>query len=124
MAAPVVLIVDDDADFLRRAAEQLKAEGYVVRAANDLLTFHVFLEKGGFDVVVVDEHLPEMLGRDLVVYLKEGRKLTAPIVLSTIFQSARGAQLAARCGADASAPKGPTLAELVREVKRLRPLPA
>lgn len=66
-----ILLADDDAVLRELIAEELEAEGYTVEQAahgKDALQKY---QKGAFDVVITDHHMPEMTGVDFLNKVSE-----------------------------------------------------
>ena len=77
-----LLIVDDDAMILESLVSILEAEGYDVRAAGTGEEALRELEKGFFNVVLVDIKLPDMTGLDLLARVKETTPRVRKLVLT------------------------------------------
>src|SRR5438552_17690750 len=60
------LIVEDDETFLIGLSEVVRKEGFTVSTASDLAEARNQLAKGRPDVLLVDVHLPDGLGLDLL----------------------------------------------------------
>lgn len=77
-----VLVVDDDEGFLRYAERALSAAGHRCRLVTGLAAARAVLAEESFDAVVLDIHLPDGSGIDLLLSLPE---LCAelPVILAT-----------------------------------------
>jgi DNA-binding NtrC family response regulator len=76
MAAPRILIVDDEQIFAKNTAKLLSHRGYQVAYVTDGSAAISELEKNDFDVVVLDLRMPGMDGR---ATLKDIIKLKFPV---------------------------------------------
>lgn len=68
-----ILIVEDDAMLRELYEELLKSEGYEVDAAQDGEQGIIAIDKGGYDLIILDVILP---GKDGLTILKEIKKHT------------------------------------------------
>lgn len=79
--APVLLVVDDDAAVLNSLKFCLEIEGYVVRLYADSVKILNEPDLPGFGCLVIDYHLPDMTGIELLAKLRsEGVKLPAILI--------------------------------------------
>jgi DNA-binding NarL/FixJ family response regulator len=100
-----VLIVDDNADFRRRATRMLEADGYeVVGTAPDARAALAAAEELGPEVVLLDVNLPDGSGFDVAARLARERPGTAVLLTSTHGRADYG-QLALARGARGFVPK-------------------
>ena len=65
MGKPVVVIVDDDVDYLEEMEELIRASGYEVNAVSDPLRAVMVIEKTEPDVVLLDLKMEEKDGFDI-----------------------------------------------------------
>lgn len=79
-----VLIVEDDEAIANLIKINLTAEGYKCVCAYDGMTGADHIEKGGFDLILLDIMLPEISGYELLEYIK-------PLGTPVIFITAKGA---------------------------------
>jgi two-component system NtrC family sensor kinase len=117
-----ILLVDDSALIRTSAAQALGAAGFdvTVRAAFDEL-----LEHGieGFDLILMDVHMPELYGDDVAFTLRGERGVTTPIYLFSSLEEHELAKLAADAGIDGYLMKSAGLDELVVRVRRILAAP-
>jgi DNA-binding response OmpR family regulator len=115
-----ILLVDDSALIRASAADALINAGYnvTVRAAFDEL-----LEHGieGFDLILMDVHMPELFGDDVAFTLRGQRGVTTPIYLFSSIDESELAGLAADAGIDGYISKSAGLDELVSRVRQILP---
>lgn len=95
---PSVLVVDDNVDLADNLAELLGGAGYQVRCAATCAGAISEAEAGGFDVALVDLHLPDGDGNTLASRLKEHAP-DGQVVLLTGFATLESAMQAVRAGA-------------------------
>ncbi|HEU4698955.1 MAG TPA: response regulator [Gemmatimonadales bacterium] len=124
-ALPRVLVVDDDPDMTRLLRAIIAAEGY---AAHHVATGQAALEAaGGADIVLLDHHLPDMRGLDVLEAIR-ARADAPSVVLVTAHGDVGVVAEALRRGADDFLAKDPALGELLPQVlervRRLRALRA
>lgn len=112
-----ILIVDDDATFLRLLAAVLAKEGYVVSTAASGPEALAFLERDSVDVVLADLAMPEMDGIELIGRIRESQPLL-PILLMTAFAEDRELRRAMGAGAADFLPKPASARELAMRIER------
>lgn len=110
----MVVVVDDDPDLLRVFGMCLAAEGCDVREALTGAEALAMLER--VDVLVVDQHMPEMCGTDLIAAARAKGYAGRTLVISGSDSARTEADLAKSDGFLAK-PIGPR--ELIGEVERL-----
>src|SRR5687767_15900352 len=93
-----ILLVEDDAEEARRSRETLAENGYTVLTAPSLAAARQAVSRGTqFDLVFVDQNLPDGEGLMLVPQLRAAG-LEAPVVLVTGNRSERVGEMAFRAG--------------------------
>lgn len=93
-----ILLVEDDADEARQSREALAENGYTVLIAPSLAAARRAVARGThFDLVFVDQHLPDGEGLMLVPQLRAAG-LQVPVVLVTGNRSERIGEMAFRAG--------------------------
>lgn len=126
MSGPRVLVVDDSPVIRSMAALRLRAGGFEVTVVATITEMASALAERVPDAVLLDIMMPEMLGSDLVSFVRtrtEGRALVA------LFSGLNGEQLkqhVADSGADGAIRKVAGLTDLVEELNALlggRPTP-
>ncbi|GIW73102.1 MAG: hypothetical protein KatS3mg102_2644 [Planctomycetota bacterium] len=98
MGAERVLVVEDEALLLRSIADQLRAEGYEVQTAPAARHARQALGRQEFDLVLLDQRLPDGSGLDLMREILEHAPDT-PVILMTAYSSVENAVEAMRQGA-------------------------
>src|SRR5262249_3141227 len=93
-----ILIVEDDAVFLRPLLRVVEAEGYEVRAVQNGEAALDLLRHEDFDLVLTDKLLPKMDGIELVRQIKAGHPEVAVVVM-TAHATVESAVEALRLGA-------------------------
>ena len=113
-----ILLVDDSPLIRQSAAQALGAAGYVVtvRAAFDELLEHGI---DGFDLILMDVHMPELYGDDVAFTLRGERGVTTPIYLFSSIDDRELAKLASDAGIDGYISKSAGLGELVARVRQI-----
>lgn len=99
MSRPVrVLYVDDDPGLARLVRRSLEARGYAVEHAESGDEGLTRLAQSGFDVVVLDHHMPGRLGLDVLAEIRE-REGAPPVIYVTGMEDIRIAVAALKAGA-------------------------
>lgn len=115
MAAPSILVVEDDPPLRTLIARALQGNGFVVRTASGAAEMWAFLDGGTVDLIVLDIMLPGSNGIDLCREIR--RKSDTPI----IFASAKGSEtdrvVGLELGADDYLAKPFSTDELVARVR-------
>jgi DNA-binding response OmpR family regulator len=117
---PRILAVDDDPDILRLVDRTLRSAGYVVELARDGREAEEKLEKGRYDLVLLDAMLPHVHGFEICARLKaSARNRTLPVILcSAVYKGWRYANDAREAfGADDYLEKPFHLPELLKHVE-------
>src|SRR5262245_35391304 len=113
-----ILLVDDSAIIRASTGSALTRAGFevTVRAAFDEL-----LEHGieGFDLILMDVHMPELYGDDVAFTLRGQRGVMTPIYLFSSLEDKELAKLAADAGIDGYISKTAGLEELVVRVRKI-----
>ncbi len=118
VAAPRLLLVDDDEEACRLLAEVLSRESYrVSRALSAREALRLVEEEGPFDAVLTDLRMPEASGLDLLADLRK-RDPEALVLVLTAFGDGAGAAEAIRSGAYDFISKPYDLAELRETLAR------
>jgi len=100
---PVVAVVDDDADVLRALQRLLRSEGFNVLVYGSGGEFLKSVDENTPDCLVLDLHMPEMTGFDVLDALRALPKGSAPppVVVLTGHDTPVGRALALAGGANA-----------------------
>lgn len=97
---PRVLVVDDSPTARAVIGAALGRRGYEVIAAGDLDELDAAMDRTRPDAVLLDVHLPEIIGTDLVPWLREAKRYDRPILLCSTREERELDALAEECGAD------------------------
>jgi DNA-binding response OmpR family regulator len=97
---PRILLLDDSATARAVLSAALTRRGYEVITARDLAELDAALDRMVPDLILVDVHLPEIVGTDVVPWLRETKRVDRPILLCSTRAAEELAQLAEECGAD------------------------
>jgi CheY-like chemotaxis protein len=95
-----VVILDDSKTFISATVAALKSRGYSAVGATSLSELGECLQITNPSLLLVDENMPEVMGHDLVGYLRDGLKLSAPILLVSAQDEMALAAHAHNCRAD------------------------
>jgi DNA-binding response OmpR family regulator len=115
-----ILAVDDDAEILRLLDRTLRSAGYAVELARDGREAEEKLQKGRYDLVLLDAMLPHVHGFEICARLKASARTRAlPVILcSAIYKGWRYASDAREAfGADDFIEKPFHLPELLKRVE-------
>ncbi len=77
-----ILVVDDEASFVRLVTEVLNHKGYLTQAAHDMAEARAAARAGGFDAAILDLMLPGGSGLDLVPDVRAGSPDAQIVVLT------------------------------------------
>ncbi len=95
-----VLLIDDSTASRASLTEALRRQGFDVVAVGDLEELDLALGRAKADVLIVDVHMPDVFGNDLVPWLRENRLVDRPILLYSNQSPHELQALADECGAD------------------------
>jgi DNA-binding response OmpR family regulator len=95
-----VLLVDDSATSRLALTQALRRRGFDAVAVGELDELDAALRRGTPDVLLVDVHMPELFGNDLVPWLRESRRVDRPILLYSNRTAEELQALSEECGAD------------------------
>ena len=115
---PVVAVVDDDADVLRALQRLLRSEGFDVLAYVSGGEFLESVDETTPDCLVLDLHMPEMTGFDVLdaLHALPNGKTAPPVVVLTGHDTPIGRARALAGGADAYLCKPTDADVLVRAI--------
>ena len=77
-----ILFVDDDADLRRIVKDQLVPQGFVVDEAEDGAKAIGLLEKGNYNLMLLDINMPVKSGIDVLKFIKE-KGLSCKVIMLT-----------------------------------------
>ncbi len=112
-----MLVVDDDPASCRLVQALFEAEGFEVSAAHDARGGLSRAEKGDFEIVILDLHLPDGDGIDVLKRLREGDP-NLPVILLTGHADVKTAVQAIKLGASHYLTKPMDAEEVVLVVRR------
>ena len=78
-----VLIVEDDSMTRKALEHRMKVDGYEVSSASDGKQGIEMIQKGKFDILLTDLHMPNFSGLDLIKYVRNQLKSNIPIIMVT-----------------------------------------
>lgn len=112
-----ILVVDDDAHIRRLLREELEADGYLVREAEDGVKALAIVKQEPPDLIVMDVMMPNMSGFDVAAVLKNDPALEGiPLVILSVIQDRERGQ---RLGVDGYFTKPINLKGLLQDIHRL-----
>src|SRR5438445_9665861 len=94
-----VLIIDDEADIRESLETLLEMEGYLIELASNATEGLDRLEKGHYDLVLLDLMMPDRSGIEVLQDFRQ-RDTETPIILITAFGSVEVAVRALKAGAN------------------------
>jgi DNA-binding response OmpR family regulator len=77
-----ILIVDDDEEICDELSEILRDERFLVEVVYDGLKASPMIEKGGYDLILLDLKLPNLSGFELIKMIQEKKILSRVLVLT------------------------------------------
>lgn len=95
---PTILIVDDDLELLKLLKEFFEGRGLQVTAATDGAAMRAAMQRGQFDLVILDVMLPDASGFDLCRELRG--KSAVPIIMLTAVTETMDRVVGLEIGAD------------------------
>jgi DNA-binding response OmpR family regulator len=95
-----ILVVDDSATSRLALSQALRRRGFDVTAVGELDELDEFLGRARADLLLLDVHMPDVYGSDLVPWLRGSRRVDRPILLYSNRTAEELARLAEECGAD------------------------
>jgi DNA-binding response OmpR family regulator len=98
MTKPTILILDDDHAFVDALAMYLQDHGYQAVPAYDLRGALEWIQGNGMDLLIIDVHLPDGCGIDLVKHIQQTEH-PAPVILISGDDSITSQQGALAAGA-------------------------
>ena len=81
----MILIVDDEKEFVAFLKDRLVLKGHVVDTAYDGREGLELIKSGRYDIVFSDQNMPELTGMELIKYIKSNN-LKAKTVIITGYQ--------------------------------------
>lgn len=115
---PRILYLDDSATARAVVAAALSRRGYEVITARDTEELDAALARILPDMVLLDVHLPDIVGTDLVPWLRKSKGLDRPILLCSTRSESELAELVEECGADGWVRKNSRPEELAARVEQ------
>jgi DNA-binding response OmpR family regulator len=113
-----ILYVDDDAPLREIVRDQLAANGYAVDEAEDGTEAIAKLEKGQYDVMLLDINMPNKSGIDVLKFLKD-HSLKCKVIMLTGRVGFAVATESLKLGADDYITKPFNLEYLLFSIKRV-----
>jgi DNA-binding response OmpR family regulator len=95
-----ILVLDDSATSRVALTQALKKQAFEVTAVGELDELDAALGREKPDLILVDVHMPDVYGSDLVPWLRENRRFDRPILLYSNRTAEELQKLADECGAD------------------------
>jgi len=120
MTEPLILAVEDEPRNAALLEAILTRAGYRLHVAEELGEAREWLADGLPDLVLLDRHLPDGDGLDLIPEIKQSPRLAAvPILLVSASVLPQDVEAAIAAGCDGFLPKPVRVKPLVDEVRRL-----
>jgi two-component system cell cycle response regulator DivK len=117
---PLILAVEDEPRNAALLEAILSRAGYRLHVADELGTARAWLADGSPDLVLLDRHLPDGDGLDLIPEIKASPRLSdVPILLVSASVLPQDVEAAMAAGCDGFLPKPVRVKPLVDEVRRL-----
>jgi two-component system cell cycle response regulator DivK len=117
---PLILAVEDEPRNAALLEAILSRAGYRLHIADELGTARAWLADGSPDLVLLDRHLPDGDGLDLIPEIKSSARLSdVPILLVSASVLPQDVEAAMAAGCDGFLPKPVRVKPLVDEVRRL-----
>ena len=124
----IILIIDDDLDFIQQLQISLETAGFIVRPAYGEKEAEEALKEGRPDLVISDLMMEHMDGGFVLCHRIKRQDPTIPVILTTAVTSATGlrfdtitADERSWVKADAILAKPVRFEQILREIRRLLP---
>jgi|GEM_PF-6689509 len=117
MAAPHILIVDDEPGILDTASRALRRQGFEVTTASDAQTARILLQSQTVDLLISDIRMPGESGISLLQAVREINP-NLPLMIITAYPDSEYINAAIDLNVRGFIPKPFNLADLIGEVKR------
>jgi len=122
MAAPRILLVDDEPSIIKVVGKRLEVEGYQVLIAVEGQEALAKAQTEHPDLIILDLMLPKLNGYEVCTMLKQDTRYQhIPIMLFTAKAQDQDERLGMECGADAYVRKPFKAQELLERIRRLLP---
>lgn len=122
MAAPRILLVDDEPSIIKVVGKRLEVEGYQVSIAVEGQEALAKAQTERPDLIILDLMLPKLNGYEVCTMLKQDTRYQhIPIMLFTAKAQDQDERLGMECGADAYVRKPFQAQELLERIRRLLP---
>jgi len=122
MAAPRILLVDDEPSIIKVVGKRLEVEGYQVSVAVEGQEALAKAQTERPDLIILDLMLPKLNGYEVCTMLKQDTRYQhIPIMLFTAKAQDQDERLGMECGADAYVRKPFKAQELLERIRRLLP---
>ena len=122
MAAPRILLVDDDPQVIESVQAALQAFGYEVLVARDGSEGLMRAERDAPDVVVLDMMMPRRSGLNVLERLRSGGQQSPPVIMVSANADEKQRDFAQAHGVVAFLRKPFEIPELLKVISRLAPL--
>ena len=120
MTEPLILAVEDEPRNAALLEAILTRAGYRLHVADGVGEAREWLADGSPDIVLLDRHLPDGDGLDLIPLIKSSARLAGvPILLVSASVLPQDVEAAMAAGCDGFLPKPVRVKPLVDEVRRL-----
>lgn len=118
MAAPHILIVDDEPGILDTASRALRRQGFEVTTASDAQTARILLQSQTVDLLISDIRMPGESGISLLQAVRETNP-NLPLMIITAYPDSEYIDAAIDLNVRGFIPKPFNLSDLIDEVKRI-----
>ncbi|MDO8127302.1 MAG: sigma-54 dependent transcriptional regulator [Candidatus Brocadiales bacterium] len=118
-----ILIVDDEVNLLKTLSDILSKSGYDVSVARDAHTALRTLEKGGFDIALLDVRMPQMNGVELLEKIKQEHQ-GIEVIIMTAYGTIETAIKSIKLGAYAYMLKPLDIDEMLTNIQKIVKLKA
>ena len=117
---PTILYIDDDLSSLLLMKEQLKSSDInVITESNGKLGITTYLDlKDEIDLVILDVHMPQINGYDLLLSIRKNNNSTIPIIMVTATSFIENRDIILKLGANEYLIKPIPQREMLRIVKK------
>lgn len=112
-----ILVIDDSQLVIEALTDGLEADGVEVEGVTDLSTIEQSEGLDRFGLILIDVQMPAMFGDDVALVMREGRRVSAPIVLLSSLSDPELAERAREAGVDGYISKRRGIDGIIAEIR-------
>jgi len=114
-----LLVCEDNKLVVKTLAVVLEREGFDVDLAEDGNMAFDFLQKGSYDLILIDIHLPFHSGLEIIKYLRSDLKQKTPVLVLSAFSDVEIKRQAGEMGIEDYVVKPFNPSELIKKIRTI-----